>query len=134
MNFRGHVIGSEAISADPQRIAATISYPAPRNQKQLRQFLGTYGFHHKFVINLADSVALLNPMLKRGLCGNEQLTYSKRLKNYMHNLLITSTSCTLMMNYHVTFTLMHLNLQSVLFLCSLTKMEKHVLFVLHLGF
>jgi hypothetical protein len=38
MNFLGHVIGPEAISADPQRIAAILSYPAPRNQKELRQF------------------------------------------------------------------------------------------------
>jgi len=53
MNFLGNVIGPEAISADPQRIAAILSYPAPRNQKQLRQFLGTCGFHHKFLINCA---------------------------------------------------------------------------------
>jgi len=42
MNFLGHVIGPEAISADPERIAAILSYPAPRNQKELRQFLGTF--------------------------------------------------------------------------------------------
>jgi hypothetical protein len=47
MNFLGHVIGPEAISANPQRIATIFSYPAMRNQKQLRQFLGTCGFHHK---------------------------------------------------------------------------------------
>ena len=66
MNFLGHIIGPEAISADPQRIAAILSYPAPRNQKQLRQFLGTCGFHHKFVINYADFVAPLSPVLKKG--------------------------------------------------------------------
>jgi len=33
MNFLGHVIGPEIISADPQRIAAILSYPAPRNKK-----------------------------------------------------------------------------------------------------
>jgi hypothetical protein len=53
MNFLGHVIGPEAISADPQRIAAILSYPALRNQNQLRQFLGNCGFCHKFVINYA---------------------------------------------------------------------------------
>ena len=53
MNFLGHIIGPEAISADSQRIAAILSYPAPRNQKQLRQFIGTCGFYYKFVINYA---------------------------------------------------------------------------------
>jgi hypothetical protein len=47
MNFLGRVVGPEAVSADQQRIAATLSYPAPRNQKHLRQFAGTCGFHHK---------------------------------------------------------------------------------------
>jgi len=67
MNFLGHVIGPEAISADPQRIAAILNYLAPRNQKQLRQFLATCGFHRKFVINYADFVAPLSPMLKKGV-------------------------------------------------------------------
>jgi hypothetical protein len=92
MNFLGHVIGPEAISADPRRIAAIPSYLASRNQKQLRQFLGTCGFHHKLVLNYADFVAPLSPMLKKRKesNGNGQLTYSKRLKNYVHSLLIAS--------------------------------------------
>jgi hypothetical protein len=67
MTFLGHVIGPEAISADPQRIAAILNYPAPRNKKQLRQFLGTCGFHHKFVVNYAAFVAPFSPMLKKGV-------------------------------------------------------------------
>jgi hypothetical protein len=67
MNFLGQVIGAEAISADPQRITAMLSYPAPRNQKQMRKFLGICGFHRKFVINYADFVATLSPMLKKGV-------------------------------------------------------------------
>jgi hypothetical protein len=91
MNFLGHAIGPEAISADPQRIAAILSYPAPRNQKELRQFLGNCGFHNKFLINYADFVAPLNPTLEKGSNGNQQLTYNSRLKNYVHSLLTTST-------------------------------------------
>jgi len=66
MNFLGHVTGPEAITTDSQMIAAILlSYPAPRNQKQLRQFLGTCRFYHKFVINYAYFVAPLSPMLKK---------------------------------------------------------------------
>ena len=90
MNFLDHVIGPEAISADPQRIAAILSYPAPRNQKELRQFLGTCGILHKFVINYPDFVAPLSPMLKTELNGNGQLYYRRRLKNYVHSLLTAS--------------------------------------------
>jgi hypothetical protein len=48
MNFLGHVIGPEAISADPQRIAAISSYPAPRNQNSCDNF---WAFTD-FIINL----------------------------------------------------------------------------------
>ena len=63
MNFLGHVIGPEAISADPQMIAAILSYPDRRNKKKLRQFLGTCGFRSKFVTNDGYFVAPLSPML-----------------------------------------------------------------------
>ena len=48
MNFLGHAIGPEAISADPQRIAAILSSPAPRNKKKCDNFLGLADF----IINL----------------------------------------------------------------------------------
>jgi hypothetical protein len=67
MTFLGHVIGPEAISADPQRIAAILNYPAPRNQKQLRQFRGTCGFRHKFAVNYVAFVAPFSPVLKKGV-------------------------------------------------------------------
>ena len=38
-----------------------------QTKKQLRQFLGTCGFHHKFVINFADFVAPMVLMLKKGV-------------------------------------------------------------------
>jgi hypothetical protein len=44
---------------------SNIIYPAPRNQKHLRQLLGTYGFHNKFVANYADYVAPLSATLKK---------------------------------------------------------------------
>jgi hypothetical protein len=99
MIFLGHVLEPEAISTDPQRITVILSYPAPRNQNQLQQFLGTCGFHHKFVINYADFVVPLSPVLKKGgLNGSGQLTYRKHLKKYVHSLLTASTSYTLMMS------------------------------------
>ena len=51
---------------DPERIAAIINYPAPRNQKQLRQILGTYNYHHRFIINYVAYVAPLLRLLKKG--------------------------------------------------------------------
>lgn len=51
---------------DLERIAAILNYPAPCNQKQLRQFLGTCNYHHRFIIKYADYVAPLLGLLKKG--------------------------------------------------------------------
>jgi hypothetical protein len=43
-----------------------LSHPAPKNQRQLRQFLGVCNYHHRFIINYAQYVAPLLPLLKKG--------------------------------------------------------------------
>jgi hypothetical protein len=63
--YLGHVIKQGVVSTDLRRIEAILNYPAPTNQKQLRQFLVTTNYHHRFIINYADYVALLLPLLKK---------------------------------------------------------------------
>jgi hypothetical protein len=65
ISFLGHVVRQVSVSPDPRRIEAVLSYPAPRNQRQLRQFLGTCNYHHRFIINYADYLAPLLPLLKK---------------------------------------------------------------------
>jgi hypothetical protein len=50
---------------DPQRIEAILNYLAPRNQKQLRRFVGVCGFHQQFIINCARYVAPLLVLLQK---------------------------------------------------------------------
>jgi hypothetical protein len=66
VKFLGHVIDQNGVSPDPDRIAAVLSYPAPHNQKKLRKFLGTCNYHHRFIVQYAESVAPLLPLLKKG--------------------------------------------------------------------
>ena len=66
ISFLGHVIKQGVVSPDPRRIEAILRYPAPKNQKQLRQFLGTTNYHNRFIINYADYIAPLLPLLKKG--------------------------------------------------------------------
>ena len=131
MIFLGQVIGPEAVSADPQRIAAILSYPAPRNQKQLRQFLGTCGIHHKFVINYADFVAPLSPMLKKGVKwkwrAHLQQAFEELRTQFSTSIHVIHPNDELPYSIYM----MHLHSQSVLFSCRLTKMEKRILLPLH---
>jgi hypothetical protein len=67
ITFLGHRITQTGVSADPARVEAILNYPPPRNQKQLRQFLGTCNFHHRFIVNYADYIAPLLPLMKKGI-------------------------------------------------------------------
>jgi len=59
IKFLGHVVSKEKLMHDPQQMEAILNYPAPRNQKQLRRFLGVCGFHQRFIVNYASYVAPL---------------------------------------------------------------------------
>jgi hypothetical protein len=66
IKFLGHIISDRQVNVDPERTAEILSYPAPRNKKHLRQFLGTCNYHHIFFINYADYVAPFLGLLKKG--------------------------------------------------------------------
>ena len=77
----GHVVSDTQVKVDPERIAAILNYPAPRNQKQLRQFLGTCNYHHRFIINYADYFAPLLGLLKKGKNGSGRLKCKLHLRH-----------------------------------------------------
>jgi transposase InsO family protein len=67
VKFLGHEISQVGVSPDFNRMEAILQYPPPKNQKQLRQFLGTCNFHNRFIVKYAEHVAPLLPLLKKGV-------------------------------------------------------------------
>ena len=90
IRFLGHIISNTQVTVDPERIAAILKYPAPRNQKQLRQFLGTCNYHHRFIINYADHVAPLLGLLKKGTkwkwTAEMQLVFEKLREKFANTI------------------------------------------------
>jgi hypothetical protein len=66
VKFLGHCINRTGVSADPERVASILNYPAPRNSKQLRQFLGICNFHSRFIVGYANYTAPLHALLRQG--------------------------------------------------------------------
>ena len=66
VKFLGHIISDKTVRPDKERIEAILRYPAPKNQRQLRKFLGVCNFHQQFIVNYASYVEPLLVLLRKG--------------------------------------------------------------------
>ena len=66
MRYLGNIITESTIRADPQKTSALRDYPQPRNEKELRMFLGTCGVYRKFCRRYSDIINPLYRLLKNG--------------------------------------------------------------------
>jgi hypothetical protein len=60
------VISHETVRPDEDRIRAILHYPVPKNQRQLRRFLGVCNYHHQLIVGYAAYVELLLVLLRKG--------------------------------------------------------------------
>ena len=63
--FLGCFIGKRGLRADPAKIRAIVDWPVPRNQKDLRKWLGLANYLHKYSANYADMARPLSNLLKK---------------------------------------------------------------------
>ena len=90
IKFLGHVFSRGKLVSDPQRIETIMNYPAPRNRKQFRRFLGVSGYHQRFVINYASYVApllvLLQKQSKWKWSSDMQSAFETLREKFAHNI------------------------------------------------
>ena len=65
MAFLGHVISTEGVSVDPQKIEAMVSWKRPKNVSEVRSFLGLAGYYRKFVEGFSRIAALLTKLTRK---------------------------------------------------------------------
>ncbi|CAH0474205.1 unnamed protein product [Peronospora belbahrii] len=56
---------NECVRADPEKVSSIYSWPTPRNQSELRQWLGLAIYLHKYTKNYAKLIQLLSTLRKK---------------------------------------------------------------------
>ena len=54
IQYLGHLISAEGIQPLPEKLESIAKMPAPRNPKEVKQFLGLVGYYRKFVPRFVD--------------------------------------------------------------------------------
>ena len=66
--FLGHIVTPEGVKPNPEKISAIKNWPLPKNEKELRAFLGILGYHRKFIQDFAKIAKPLTQQLRKDEC------------------------------------------------------------------
>ncbi|XP_026459213.1 uncharacterized protein LOC113359856 [Papaver somniferum] len=80
VKYLGHVISSEGVSVDQDKVQCILSWPIPTTIKDLRGFLGLTGYYHKFAKDFGKLSAPLTQLLKKdAFSWNDNVTAAFKL-------------------------------------------------------
>ena len=65
INYLGYCLTTQGITADPDKVKAIQEFPRPKNQKQLKGFLGLTNFYSRFTNRYAEATQPLLDLLKK---------------------------------------------------------------------
>ena len=66
IQYLGYCLTTNGIKATPDKVAAILKFPTPRNPKQLKGFLGLTNFYNKFTDKYAEYTQPLLKLLQKG--------------------------------------------------------------------
>ncbi|KAE9234685.1 hypothetical protein PF004_g9319 [Phytophthora fragariae] len=66
----GCYVSKSGVRADPEKISSICSWPTPKNQTELRQWLGLVNYLHKYTKDYAGLIQPMSSPLKKGVAWN----------------------------------------------------------------
>uniref|UniRef100_A0A4W5N0X4 ribonuclease H n=1 Tax=Hucho hucho TaxID=62062 RepID=A0A4W5N0X4_9TELE len=60
--FLGHIVSSEGMHMDPEKVKAVVDWPSPDSRKALQRFLGFANFYRRFIRNFGQLAAPLTAL------------------------------------------------------------------------
>lgn len=101
VKYLGFVLSKNGIETDSDKIVAIQNFPRPKNQKQLRAFLGVCNFYRKFVNKYSHETQPLLHLLRKGSRWNwtdtEELAFNKVKRLFLQTIILKFP------NYQKTF-------------------------------
>lgn len=67
MQFLGHVISTEGIKPDPEKIKIVQNYPVPKNADETKRFVAFTNFYRKFIPKFAEKSLPLNRLCRKNI-------------------------------------------------------------------
>lgn len=88
INFLGHVISREGIKPCSKKIEIVKNFPQPKNDKEIRSFIGLCSYYRRHVPNFADIAKPLTKLTKK----NESFDWTSECDTSFQKLKTTLTS------------------------------------------
>lgn len=66
VSFLGHIVTEQGVKPNADKIKAIRNWPIPRNQKELKRFLGILGYYRSFVRDFSKITKPLMAQLRKG--------------------------------------------------------------------
>lgn len=63
--FLGHIITSEGVKPNPEKIDKITQWPLPKTQKEIKQFLGLVGYYRRFIKDFSKITRPMSKYLKK---------------------------------------------------------------------
>ena len=81
LGYVGHVLTSEGVKVDPEKVRAVVEMQTPDDAKSLRRFLGMVTYLSKFIPQLSEAAAPLRTSIREGVpwswCDEQQEAFDK---------------------------------------------------------
>ena len=84
--FLGHRISQAGVAMDDSKVEAIVSWPVPKNLRELREFLGLAGYYRRFILQYSTKAAPLHELTRKDqpfVWGERQQSAFELLKQHL---------------------------------------------------
>ena len=65
MTYLGHTFFREGMSPDSSKVEVVVNWPQPKDEAEVRRFLGLASYYHKYIDKFADIAAPLHQLTQK---------------------------------------------------------------------